>query len=85
MRELELEQYQQVNLMVTKLGQLVHDSEQVQVGRESPYRTFRLERCGSGRLSKKKWWHFSYYQKSFQAASRIIRTIDEMMGTLVNM
>ena len=78
--------YQQVNLMVTKLGQLVRDSEQSAESAESRHIVLSdLKDAAVGVSIEEEMVALQTYQKSFQAASRIIRTIDEMMGTLVNM
>ena len=78
--------YQTTNLMVTKLGQLVRDSEQSAESAESRYLVLSdLKDAAVGVSIEEEMVALQTYQKSFQAASRIIRTIDEMMGTLVNM
>ncbi len=78
--------YQQANLMVTKLGQMVRDSEQSAESAESRHIVLSdLKDAAVGVSIEEEMVALQTYQKSFQAASRIIRTIDEMMGTLVNM
>ena len=81
---LEQTVYQQVNWMVP-LYSVVRDSEQRWIGRESPYRTFRLERCGGGRLYRRRNGGTSDLSEVLSGGVAHYQTIDEMMGTLVNM